>query len=75
MISEIDLRLRPEIAGTPELLKREVARQLKVKTDAINEWRVTRRSVDARKPQVYVNLRVMAATGKDRKITPAFEPE
>ncbi|MBD5283615.1 MAG: FAD-binding protein [Bacteroides sp.] len=74
MISEIDLRLRPEIAGTPELLEREVARQLKVKTDAINEWRVTRRSVDARKPQVYVNLRVMAATGKDRKITPAFEP-
>lgn len=74
MIREIDLRLRPEVAGDPEKLVRAVAKAIGSKPDTINDWRVTRRSVDARKPQVWVNLRVIAATDSDFKVTPAFEP-
>ncbi len=74
MIHEIDLKLRPEIAASPETLLREVANKLSVSPSKINDWRIIRRSVDARKPVIWVNLRVIAATGSDKEVTPPFNP-
>ncbi len=74
MIKEIELKVRPEIAGRPDALLKEVARKSGLRTKEITDWRVVRRSVDARKPQIWINLKVLIATGDDKKVTPPYEP-
>lgn len=74
MISEIDLRVPPEVASDPKALLREIANALSISPSQVNDRRIIRRSVDARKPRILVNLRIVVATGSDRKITPSFNP-
>lgn len=54
----LDLRVSPEAAATPVLLRQAVARRMGLSPEAIGAVDVLRRSIDARKRPVKVQLRV-----------------
>lgn len=58
MIKDITLRVKPEIAAQPKLLKKVLARDLRIDADAISDFRVIKRSVDARNRNIWINLTV-----------------
>lgn len=66
MIQDVILRLLPEEAGKPELLKKILQNKVGSKV-RINDYRIVRRSIDARK-NVMVNLTVRIATGDDAEV-------
>lgn len=72
MIEDIQLRLSPEQAARPELLSRELEKVYPGK-EKINDYRIIRRSIDARKAAVKVNLTVTVATGNDTEIKPEWD--
>lgn len=74
MIKETTLKISPEAAAETASLRKAVARSLGVKPADINDLRILRRSVDARKRPVALNLLVRVAFGGDRKAGVAFEP-
>lgn len=74
MIKDITIRILPEKASSPSSLKKEVARAAHLSPDRINDLKVVRRSVDARKRPVYLNLGVRIAFGEDRKVHPLERP-
>lgn len=69
MIQTLNLRLDPRTAATPALLEKT----LKQEIGPVNEWRIRKRSIDARQRRVMVNLTVEAATGADRCLPERFE--
>ncbi len=74
MIQDINMRVSPRVAGEQKLLSETIARQLRLSPSDINSWRITRRSIDARKRNVLVNLSVRVATGDDLEISPDLKP-
>lgn len=74
MIKEISLRTDPRTAAVSERLRLEVASMLGIDTGEINDIRITRRSIDARRRNVMINLTVKVATGDDKKITADLSP-
>lgn len=64
MIESITLRVDPRTAANAELLGQELRR--KTGRRDINDWRIERRSIDARGHSVMVNLTVRMATGDDK---------
>lgn len=73
MRRELQLRLRPEVAYQPTLLRDAVAAEMGVKPKDISDLRVRRRSIDARQRNVMVNLCVEAFVG-EKAPTLDFEP-
>ena len=71
MINDISLRVSPETAATPELLAKKVFGAAGCK---VNDWKVVRRSIDARKRDIIINLTVRVASGDDREVPSGFEP-
>ncbi len=74
MIADLTLRVDPQTASTPSLLKREICRQARIQEADLNDWRIVRRSVDARQRRVMVNLSVKIATGEDAVANAPFKP-
>ena len=66
MIGELSLRLSPEVAFNEKKLKKAIASILSVEDRDLNFMKVTRRSIDARKKNVVVNMTVIYSTGNDR---------
>ena len=58
MQKEIQLTVRPDVAGEPDKLRRQIASAAKLQTGEIRHVEVLRRSIDARGRRVKVNLRV-----------------
>ena len=58
MPTEIQLRVKPKIAATAELLEREVAFQLKISKNQIQHIEILKRSIDARQKAVKINLSI-----------------
>lgn len=56
MYKEIQIRLTPEQAADPTACKREIAKQIDVATASITDYRPLKRSIDARKRQVMVQM-------------------
>ena len=71
MIKDITLRVSPEIAATPELLAPKVFGASGCK---VNDWKVVRRSIDARKRDIIINLTVRVASGDDSQVSSGYEP-
>lgn len=65
MRKEIEIKVTPEIAGEPELMKRFVSGSIGVPITEIHHVEIRRRSIDARGRQVHVNLRVEVFVGED----------
>lgn len=74
MIEKIDLRLSPAEAADQEIIKKTAARSLGLKDNAINDLRVTKRSIDARKRDIIINLSVAVAYGDDQTAIPPLQP-
>ncbi|MBQ6433438.1 MAG: FAD-binding protein [Bacteroidaceae bacterium] len=58
MISELQLRVLPQVAATDSLLREQVVAECGVAPRRISVYRIVRRSIDARQRQVFVNLGV-----------------
>lgn len=71
MIEDITLRVDPEIAATPELLERKIRGVAPAK---VNDWEIVRRSVDARKKNIVINITVRVAYGEDKKVKSGYVP-
>lgn len=71
MIDDITLRVSPETAVTHRLLEKVVFSTAGCK---VNDWRVVRRSVDARKRDIKINLLIRIASGLDRVVPSGYTP-
>lgn len=71
MIKDISLRVSPEIAATPALLAPKVFGAAGCK---VNDWKIVKRSVDARKRDIIINLSVRVASGEDLKVPSGYVP-
>ncbi len=71
MIKDISLRVSPEIAATPELLAQKVYGVAGCK---VNDWKIVKRSVDARKRDIIINLAVRVASGEDDIVPSGYVP-
>ncbi|MDE7402390.1 MAG: FAD-binding protein, partial [Muribaculaceae bacterium] len=74
MIEEITVRATPEEAYTSAGLRAIAARTLRKPVGDIHDIREVRRSVDARKRPVMLNLKLLVATGDDHEVGSSFEP-
>ncbi len=68
---EFDLRVSPETAAKQDLLQLAAAGQMDVPAESIRAVQILRRSVDARKSPVWINLRIAVFIAED---PPAFIP-
>lgn len=74
MIKDINLRLAPKVASSASLLKAKLHEISGVPLDSINDFRVIRRSIDARHHPVVVNLTVRMAAGEDKTVETPLAP-
>lgn len=58
MPKELQLQVKPKVAATEWLLKKEVSYKLKLATDEIKHVEILKRSIDARQKSVKINLKV-----------------
>ena len=68
MIQDINLRLNPRAAASPELLQAEVLKSLRIPPSTLHDIRIIRRSIDARQRNVAINLTIRVATDEDKQI-------
>lgn len=71
MIKDISIRVSPETAATPPQLEKKI---FGAAGGRVNDWQIIRRSVDARKRDIIINLTVRAAMGEDRKVPSGYTP-
>ncbi len=71
MIKDITLRVSPEIAASPELLSGKVYGAAGCK---VNDWKIVKRSIDARKRDIIINLTVRIASGEDLAVPSGYTP-
>lgn len=71
MIKDISLRVSPETASSPQQLASKVYGAAGCK---VNDWKVVRRSIDARKRDIMINITVRIASDDDREVPSGYEP-
>ena len=64
MQKELQLTVRPEVAGEPDQLRRQVSASAGVQPEEVRHLEILRRSIDARGRRVKVNLRVRVYVGE-----------
>lgn len=74
MIQDIQLRLSPKEAAEKQLLEKSLLKALKLNASEVNDWRIVKRSIDARKRNIIINLTVRVATGDDKEIAAEYNP-
>lgn len=74
MIQDIQLRLSPKEAGEKSLLEKAIVKALKISASDVNDWRIVKRSIDARKRNIIINLTVRVATGDDAEVAAQLQP-
>lgn len=75
MIQDISFRTDPQTASNSVALKDTIARMLGISLDSLNEFRVVKRSIDARQKKISVNLTVRVAIGDDTKVHCTYQPK
>ena len=58
MIKKVELPLRPEELEDHDLIRRKAIKKAGIKPDRVKDFRVVRRSIDARQRQIYFRLQV-----------------
>lgn len=71
----LNLRVLPEVASTPELLREEVARILACAPESLRHVKVERKSIDARQKTVYFQVRVAAFVEEEPTEDAIFLPD
>ncbi|RME97694.1 MAG: FAD-binding protein [Bacteroidetes bacterium] len=72
MLQQLELVLSPAEAADPQLVQAALARKLKRAPDDIDDWRVLRRSIDARGRRPVFRLRLEAYLGEQYQPEPAL---
>lgn len=77
MLKDISISVTPQAMTDSALLEREIRQKLNPsERKQLNDWRITRRSIDARKKPVKVNAGILCAIGPGHKeATPPFAPK
>ena len=68
VIQDINIKVSPEISSKPGLLLEAIANDLCLDSKEIKDYRIIKKSIDARKKRVMINLKVRIATMPDQKI-------
>jgi len=71
MIKELSLSLAPEIAYSKENLNSHIAKQLHISKKDISDIEILKRSIDARKGRVQIQLRLNVFINEEKS---AFTP-
>lgn len=74
MIQELNVRVSPKVASSESELGELVLREMQCIGCKVNDFRVVRRSVDARKKDIKINLSIRVATGDDAEVAQPFYP-
>ena len=72
MVRDIDIRVSPKVAATESELKLYIERECGINAKSINAIRILKRSIDARKATIFINLRVRVYCGEEPQ-NDAFE--
>lgn len=64
MVKDIDIRVIPKVAATESELKLHIERETGISAKKIDAIRILKRSIDARKPAIFINLRVRVFSGE-----------
>jgi uncharacterized protein len=72
MVKIIELKLLPGEAANPTILKQKVADKARISLIQIKDWRILKRSIDARKKQVFIQLRIEFNTEDKFEAEPLF---
>lgn len=64
MVRDIDIRVIPKVAATESELKLHIERETGISAKKIDTIRILKRSIDARKPTIFINLRVRVFCGE-----------
>lgn len=65
----------PQTMADPDAMEEAIASKLGPKDyRRLNDWRVTRRSIDARKKPVRINAGIVCAIGEDRRVEGEYTP-
>lgn len=65
MIEKIQLRLSPEESADERFIRKEISYALGIDPEKINDIRIIKRSIDARKKNIVINLTLNVAYGDD----------
>ena len=68
MIEDINIRVLPHEAASDKAIVNAVSKAIQIEAECVNQWKIIRRSIDARQRQVIVNLTVRVAHGDDKCI-------
>ena len=68
MIEDINIRVLPHEAASDKAIVNAVSKAMHIESKCVNQWKIIRRSIDARQRQVIVNLTVRVAHGDDKCI-------
>lgn len=68
------IRVKPSVASDRTALLAQIARKVRIRPSDIHDLRIVRKSVDARKHPVMLNLNIKIAIGDDKEIAPEFKP-
>lgn len=74
MQKELQLRVLPEVAGQPRELQRYISRKENIPLEDLRHVAIERRSIDARRKQVMVNLKVRIYVNEDFEEVPIQLP-
>ncbi len=64
MVRDIDIRVIPKVAATESELKLHIERETGINSKKIDAIRILKRSIDARKPTIFINLRIRVFCGE-----------
>ncbi len=62
MLKQIEIKLLPSEAANESDIKQKIVDKAKISIDQLKDWRILKRSIDARKKQVLVQLRIEVNT-------------
>lgn len=75
MIRQLQLRVLPETAAKPDLLRKYVSQQENIPASEINHVEILRRSIDARQKQAMINLRIEVYINEPYEEEPVTLPD
>lgn len=74
MIQDVSLCVTPKVAADSSMLIKEAAQKMGVEHTDINDFRIVRRSIDARQRSVKVNITIRISSGSDKSVCFPFSP-
>ena len=72
MVKEIDLKILPKDIDNRALILSKIAKKLRWRPETIEDWKIIRRSIDARGSQAFFLIKIVATRGEAISAEPAL---